>query len=95
MAEITPSEIDEIDILWRQCPTDHVWAGWARPGNRSDEVWIFRRRANWRRFTLIKRRAYFYLYDEKHRIVARAPALSDLLKLVDAIPGLNDPLAMD
>lgn len=52
-------------------------------------------RANWRRFTLIKSRLTYYIYDEKRRIVARASSLNDLLTRVDAIPGLNDPLPLD
>lgn len=92
MTDFSPSEIDEIDALWRQCPTDHVWVGWARPGGRNDEVWIFRKRANWRRFTLIKSRRTFYIYDEKRRIVLRAGSLKDLLDQVDVMPGLNESL---
>ena len=94
MYDFSPSEIDEIDALWRACPTDHVWTGWARPGGRNDEVWIFRRRANWRRFTLCKGRGSFRLLDEKGRHVAIGRNLKDLMDKVDLIPGLNDPLSL-
>ena len=95
MNEFSSPEIEQIDALWRLCPSDHVWTGWARPGGRTDEIWIFRQRANWRRFTLVKRRALYFIYDEKRRIVAKASSLERLLARVDAIPGLNDALPID
>tara|TARA_B100000809_G_C14661826_1_gene359874 strand:- start:10 stop:297 length:288 start_codon:yes stop_codon:yes gene_type:complete len=95
MAEFSPTEINLIDELWRQCSTDHVWAGWARPGSPDDEVWIFRKRANWRRFILVKTDSSFRLYDEKRRILVRASSLEVLMNKVDALPGLDDPLPLD
>lgn len=92
MAAFTPQDLSEIDALWRQCDPDHVWCGWAHPGASAEEVWIFRERANWRRFVLRKSRNSFRLYDEKGRSVARGHSLSELLKRIDAMPGLNDPL---
>ena len=95
MIFFSASELDQIDHLWRACPVGHVWTGWAFPGDRDDEVWIFRKKANWRRFTLCKSRTMFYLYDEKRRVVARAGSLEELMAEVDAIPGINDPLPLD
>lgn len=95
MIVFTPSELDQIDALWRECPIGHVWTGWARPGDREDEIWIFRKKANWRRFRLCKSRTSFYLYDEKRRVVAKAQTLPELLTFVEAIPGLNEPLSLD
>lgn len=92
MIVFTSSELEQIDALWRSCPIDHVWSGWAFPGHTDDEVWIFRNKANWRRFTLCKSRTAYFLYDEKRRIVAKAGSLDDLLSNVDAIPGINEPL---
>ncbi|MFC6198084.1 hypothetical protein [Ponticaulis profundi] len=90
MFEFSSSDIDEIDALWRQCSTDHPWAGWAKPGGRNDEVWIFRRRNNWRRFSLIRTRLTYRLLDEKGRVVAVARRLSDLLDRVEGIPGIHE-----
>ena len=95
MLTLNPSEIEQIDALWRACPIGHVWTGWARPGDRDDEVWIFRKKANWRRFLLGKSRTSYFLFDEKRRVVARATTLEELMAAVDAIPGINDPLPMD
>lgn len=92
MNVFTATELDQIDALWRNQPIDHVWTGWAQPGDRKDEVWIFRKRANWRRFTLTKTATTYRLFDEKHRAVATARSLEDLITRVDAIPGINDPL---
>ena len=95
MLVFNSSEIEQIDALWRACPIGHVWTGWARPGNRDDEIWIFRKKANWRRFLLAKSRTAYFLFDEKRRVVAKAGSLDALMERVDAIPGLNDPLPID
>ncbi|MAP94880.1 MAG: hypothetical protein CMK07_08015 [Ponticaulis sp.] len=95
MLVFNASEVDQIDNLWRAREKTHVWTGWARPGDRLDEIWIFRKKANWRRFTLVKSRTSFLLYDEKRRIVAKAVSLEELMNRVDAIPGINDPLDLD
>lgn len=95
MLVFSSSEIEQIDALWRACPIGHVWTGWARPGNRDDEIWIFRKKANWRRFRLGKSRTNYFLFDEKRRVVAKAANLDELMARVDAIPGINDPLPID
>jgi hypothetical protein len=95
MTVFTATELDQIDTLWRKRPVNDVWSGWAQPGDRLDEVWIFRTRANWRRFTLTKTATTFRLFDEKQRPVATARTLEDLLTRVDAIPGLSEPLKLD
>ncbi len=95
MMVFSASELEQIDALWRACPVGHVWTGWARPGDRDDEIWIFRKKANWRRFALCKSRRSYFLYDEKRRVVAKARTLDELMKTVDAIPGINEPLVLD
>ena len=95
MLVFSSEEVEQIDALWRDCPIGHVWTGWARPGHQDDEIWIFRKKANWRRFTLVKSRTSYFLYDEKRRVVAKASTLSELMAAVDAIPVLNDALPLD
>ncbi|MEZ5946414.1 MAG: hypothetical protein R3C13_04445 [Hyphomonas sp.] len=89
MLAFTPSEIDEIDALWRSLPYDHMWTGWAAAGESPDQVWIFRTRAHWRRFPLKKVETGYTLSDEKGRRVIRAASLQELLSAVEAIPGLD------
>ncbi len=89
MNVFTPSEIDEIDALWRSLPHDHMWTGWAASGEAPEQVWIFRSRAHWRRFPLVKTSRGYALSDEKGRRVVRAASLQELLAAVEAIPGLD------
>ena len=89
MNRFTPSEIEEIDRLWRSLPEGHVWSGWAAIGEHPREVWIYRTKAHWRRFPLIKNSEGYALFDERDREVAAAPSLSDLLARVEAIPGFR------
>jgi hypothetical protein len=44
MTAFSPSEVDEIDALWRSLPPDHMWTGWAAAGESPDQIWIFRTR---------------------------------------------------
>lgn len=92
MTDFTATEIEEIDALWRQCAIDHVWTGWAKPGARDNEIWIFRLRANWRRFSLRKGKMAYRLVDERGRNVLIGRNLAELLDRVDKIPGLNEPV---
>ena len=89
MGCFTPSELEEIDRLWRELPADHMWTGWAASGSEPDQVWIFRTRAHWRRFPLTKSKTGFVIADERGRPVARAKTLPALLKKVELIPGLE------
>ncbi len=89
MGHFTSAEIDEIDRLWRRLPADHMWTGWAAPGHQPEHVWIFRTRAHWRRFPLSKSERGYSIADERGRTVARAKTLEDLLRRVEAIPGLD------
>lgn len=89
MQSFLPSELEEIDRLWRALPADHMWTGWAAAGEKPDHVWIFRTRAHWRRFPLVKTEAGFALSDERGQRVITARKLPDLLRIVEAIPALS------
>ncbi|KCZ51504.1 hypothetical protein [Hyphomonas pacifica] len=89
MGNFTPSEIDEIDRLWRELPADHMWTGWAASGREPQQVWIFRTRAHWRRFPLSKTGLGYSIADERGRPVVHARSLKALLKKVELIPGLE------
>ena len=91
MLSFLPSDLQEIDRLWRALPADHVWSGWAASGEAPEHVWIFRTRANWRRLPLIKTVAGFALSDERGQRVVTARTLEDLLRTIEAIPGLAEP----
>lgn len=91
MSGFTPEEIDEVDRLWRDLPTDHVWSGWAATGEQPEEIWIYRSRNHWRRFPLTKSPHGFALSDEDGKTVADGQTLVSLLKKVEAIPGLERP----
>lgn len=89
MSAFTPSELDEIDALWRSLPPDHMWTGWAAAGESPEQIWIFRTRAHWRRFPLVKTETGYALSDEKGRRTVQAASLQELLSAVESIPALN------
>lgn len=68
-----------------------MWTGWAAAGETPERILIFRTRAHWRRFALTKTATGFALADETGRIAAQAQSLPDLLRAVEAIPGLAAP----
>ncbi|NBC20075.1 MAG: hypothetical protein GVY06_03355 [Alphaproteobacteria bacterium] len=90
MARFTRDEIDLIDRLWRARPSHHVWTGWAAAGRAPHEIWIFRTRSHWRRFSLRKTETGFALFDEGGNQVEQAGSLKALLERVEAIPGLAE-----
>ncbi|MEE2921206.1 MAG: hypothetical protein VYC38_05535 [Pseudomonadota bacterium] len=89
MGCFTPSELEEIDRLWRDLPVGHMWTGWAASGREPDQIWIFRTRAHWRRFPLSKSKTGFVIADERGRPVARAKSLRALLQKGESLPGLE------
>ncbi len=92
MTPFSSADLDEIHDLWSRLGPGHVWTGWAHPGKSDSDVWIFRTRANWRRFLLTKSDGGFQLRDEKRRVVADDETLAGLLDKVAAIPGIDTPV---
>ena len=90
MNRFSVSDLEAIDRLWRSVPADHVWTGWSATGDEPEEITLYRTRAHWRRFPLRKSNQDFVLFDDRGREVARSTSLEDLLKQVEAIPGLAD-----
>ncbi|MEL6859383.1 MAG: hypothetical protein AAFO74_13430 [Pseudomonadota bacterium] len=88
MSTFSAADLDEIDRLWRSIPADHVWTGWSATGEAPNEITLYRTRAHWRRFPLRKSNSEFILFDDRGAEVARALSADDLLKQVEAIPGL-------
>lgn len=89
MEPFSDAELKEIDTIWRALPEDHVWCGWASVGQPVTEVFIYRTRAHWRRFVLVREDGVYKLQDEPGRLVARDATLPGLLAKVEAIPGLK------
>ena len=89
MTHFQPSELDEIDRLWRTLAPDHMWSGWAAAGDTPDEVWIYRTRAHWRRFPLTKGKRGYLLTDETGQRIAVGRTLEGLLQTIESIPGLE------
>ncbi len=89
MLAFTPDDLNAIDAIWRSLPPHHIWTGWAAAGEAPERIFIFRKRAHWRRFTLTKTHAGFALADERGQMAAEAQSLGDLLAAVEAIPGLE------
>jgi hypothetical protein len=88
MAKFTPIEIQEIDRIWRDLPSEHLWNGWAAIGNEPSEVWLYRKRQNWRRFLLTKHEADYLLTDDQGAQISRARKLSRVLCNIEIAPGL-------
>jgi hypothetical protein len=89
MPAFSPEEIDEIDRLWRDLPSDHMWTGWAAIGQSPDIVWLFRSRAHWRRFALTRTARGYALSDDRGQVFREAENLEDLLRAVEAVPALK------
>jgi hypothetical protein len=88
MSTFSAADLDAIDRLWRSIPADHVWTGWSATGEAPSEITLYRTRAHWRRFPLRKSNGEFVLFDDRGAEVARSVTAEDLLKQVEAIPGL-------
>ncbi|MEE2930578.1 MAG: hypothetical protein VX599_07675 [Pseudomonadota bacterium] len=88
MSSFSPADLEAIDRLWRSIPADHVWTGWSACGEEPEEIILYRTRAHWRRFPLRKSNGEFVLYDDRGTEVTRSASPDDLLKQVEAIPGL-------
>lgn len=88
MLRFSPEEIEEIDRLWRSLPAGHMWTGWAVVGQSPETVWIYRSRAHWRRFPLTRTKTGYALSDDAGRLFREAATLEDLLRAVEAVPGL-------
>jgi hypothetical protein len=90
MSLFSAADLDALDRLWRSIPADHVWTGWSATGEMPEEITLYRTRAHWRRLPLRKSNEDFVLFDDRGTEVARSPSLDNLLKQVEAIPGLAD-----
>jgi len=88
MQSFTASDLKALDTLWRNLPPDHVWTGWSACGECPEEIILYRTQAHWRQFPLRKTEAGFSVYDDQGIEVAKATSLGDLIKEVEAIPGL-------
>jgi len=90
MSQFSAADLEAIDRLWRSIPADHVWTGWSASGETPKEITLYRTRAHWRRFPLRKSNKQFVLHDDKGNEVARSASLPDLLRQVEAVPGLTN-----
>ncbi|MEL6723434.1 MAG: hypothetical protein AAFP81_00450 [Pseudomonadota bacterium] len=88
MSRFSAADLDAIDRLWRSVPADHVWTGWSASGEFPEEVTLYRTQAHWRRFPLRKSNDEFVLFDDRGTEVARSTTPAELLRQVEAIPGL-------
>ena len=89
MTRFSSKDIDQLDEVWRNLPRDHAWTGWARTESRPDEVWVFRTRANWRRFVILKDEAGFLLRDDSGDFSKRFDQLAALPDAVSSVPSMS------
>ncbi|MEM9937606.1 MAG: hypothetical protein AAFZ91_11765 [Pseudomonadota bacterium] len=92
MLKFSAADLEAIDRLWRSVPADHVWTGWSACGEAPAQVNLYRTRAHWRKFPLLKTHDGFSLFDDKGSKILEAPSLDDVLNAVEKIPGIADPL---
>lgn len=88
MMYFSSRDLEQIDRFWRQCPPGHVWSGWAAAGDSPDTVWIFRHRAHWRRFSLVRLSVGYVLVDDSGRASRSLLALSELSDAIEEVPAL-------
>ena len=90
MTAFTPTDIVEIDRLWRRLYDDHPWTGWAYIEAHDSEVWLFRKQANWRRFILTRNDGGFRLVDETGEDVQVFSKIEELPNAVADMPTLAE-----
>lgn len=90
MQPFTPSDIEDLDNLWRDLSEDHPWSGWAFIEAQTGEIWVFRKRANWRRFVLRRVGEGFSLEDERGEEVRLFSRMAELPGAVADMPTLAD-----
>ena len=80
-------DLEAIDAIWRSLPDNDNWVGWAATANQADTVWLFRKRANWRRFLLRKTEEnQLVLHDEERKQVGTCTQFEELPKVIDDLP---------
>lgn len=89
MTRFSSLEMAEIDRIWRALPDDYSWSGWAAVDKEPGEIWLYRRRQNWRRFQLLKQAGQYVLTDEKGMVIASAPVLARVLCDIEIAPPLE------
>ena len=90
MTAFRPPEIDQLEDIWRKLPDSHPWTGWALISDNGDEVWIFRKKANWRRFILTKEPNGFRLESERGEAVRMFADLTMMAEAVASMPTLEN-----
>ncbi|ACT59995.1 RNA-binding protein [Hirschia baltica] len=88
MKLFSETEINNIEQMWRALGGDHPWTGWATLPENPDEIWIFRSRANWRRFILRKTDAAYVLFDDTQNSEEVFEELESLANKVGQVPAL-------
>ncbi len=88
MTEFSDDDMQALDAIWRQLPMNHAWTGWARIDSYAGEIWLFRTRANWRRFILRKSGDGMVLEDDTGKAAQSVAGMADLPAAVARVPAL-------
>ena len=90
MDRFNSSDIDLLDAIWRDVDAEHPWTGWAQIEAESTILWVFRKRANWRRFVLRCTPSGYCLEDERGDDYRYLTALQELPDAIAAMPTLAE-----
>ncbi|MEM6625754.1 MAG: hypothetical protein AAF719_03550 [Pseudomonadota bacterium] len=88
MTNVSPGDLSALDKVWRALPEGHPWCGWAHVASDIDEIWVFRERANWRRFVLRKTFEGWTLFDDASVTLANLAKLEDAPDAIASAPSL-------
>ncbi len=89
MPDFSEADLAELHRIWRALPAGHCWSGWAMTSVQPGEIWLFRERVNWRRFSLVSTSAGFDLMDEERRVVAQLTRLAETPEALRRAPALD------
>jgi hypothetical protein len=82
-------DLQIVERQWRSLSSDHEWVGWAAVGGAPAEVWLFRKRSNWRYLPLRRDDQGYVLSDEHNKNSIRFRSLEAVADALAQIPPLS------
>lgn len=88
MTGFSAQDLKLVEQQWRALGPDHEWVGWAAVGTSPHEIWLFRKRSNWRHLPLRRATDGYVLSDERNTHSVRLASLEGIAGALASIPTL-------